>query len=261
MEPPNSASSKKPNNMAKITEDEIRGYIEEKIPLFHQRRLESLAALRLKEVLKRKNPYLFRAKDVTTAGDLVKEILDAHLSSQEETIFGSFLEGLAIFIAYKVYGGRKSAAEGIDLEMTKEGVLYIITIKSGPNWGNSSQIARMKDNFTKAKRILATNTSGLKVVAVNGCCYGRENEPDKGDYLKLCGQRFWSFISGIDDLYTRIIKPLGHRARERNEEFALEYGKRVNKFTREFIDEFCLPDGTIVWEKLVKMVSSVDGNY
>jgi len=212
-------------------------------------------------VLKRKNPYLFKAKNVTTAGELVKGILDAHLSSQEETIFGGFLEGLAIFICGKVYAGRKSSAEGVDLEFTRDGTVYIVTIKSGPNWGNSSQIGRMVDNFKKAKRILATNTTGQKVVAVNGCCYGRESAEDKGDYLKLCGQSFWSFVSGMESLYTDIIKPLGHTAKERNDEFAVEYGKCINIFTKQFIDEFCLPDGTILWEKIVRLTSSSDGKY
>ena len=247
--------------MGKITENEIKAYIEKNIPAFHQRRLESLVGLKLKEVLKRKNPYLFRAKNITTAADLVKGILDAHLSSQEETIFGGFLEGLAIFICSKVYGGHKSAAEGIDLEVEKGKVVYIVTIKSGPNWGNSGQIARMVDNFKKAKRILATNTTGNKVVAINGCCYGRETTQDKGDYLKLCGQNFWSFISGLENLYTDIIKPLGHTAKERNEEFDEEYGKVINLFTKQFIDEFCLPDGTIVWDKIVKLTSSADGKF
>lgn len=247
--------------MAKITEEEIKNYIEQNIPSFHQRRLESLADLKLKEVLKRKNPYLFRAKNVTTAAELVKGILDAYLSSQEETIFGGFLEGLAIFICGKVYGGRKSAAEGVDLELVKDATFYIVAIKSGPNWGNSSQINRMVDNFKKAKRILATNTKGRKVVAVNGCCYGRERAEDKGDYLKLCGQRFWSFISGIDNLYTDIIEPLGHTAKERNEEFAEEYGKCINLFTKEFIDEFCQDDGTILWDKIVRLTSSANGKF
>ena len=31
---------------------------------------------------------------------------------------------------------------GIDLEFDKDGVRYIVTIKSGPNWGNSSQIGK-----------------------------------------------------------------------------------------------------------------------
>ncbi|MDQ6631628.1 MAG: cytosolic protein [Verrucomicrobiota bacterium] len=247
--------------MGKITENEIKNYIEENIPAFHQRRLASLAGLKLKEVLKRKNPYLFRAKNITTAAELVKGILDAHLSSQEETVFGGFLEGIAIFICAKVYGGHKSAAEGIDLELIKEGVVYIVTIKSGPNWGNSGQIGRMVDNFKKAKRILATNTTGKKVVAVNGCCYGREPVQDKGDYLKLCGQNFWSFISGLENLFTDIIKPLGHTAKERNAEFSEEYGKCINLFTKQFIDEFCLPDGTILWDKIVRLTSSADGKY
>ncbi len=40
----------------------IARYIEDTIPTFHQRRLESLGGLRLKSVLRRKNPYLFKAK-------------------------------------------------------------------------------------------------------------------------------------------------------------------------------------------------------
>ena len=241
-----------------ITEKDIAPHIEKNIISFHRRRLKSLEDLKLKTVLKRKNPYLFRAKNIVTASELVKGILDAHLSSQEETIFGGFLENLAIFICGHVYQGRKSAAEGIDLEFTKDGTLHIVAIKSGPNWGNSSQIKRMVDNFKKAKRILATNARKQNVIAVNGCCYGREPAEDKGDYLKLCGQRFWSFISGMEKLYTDIIQPLGHKAKERNDEFAEEYGKRINKFTKEFIEEFCAPDGAIDWQKLLRWTSGAN---
>ena len=31
--------------------------------------------------------------------------------------------------------------------------------------------------------------------------YGRVNKPDRGDYFKYCGQRFWEFISGDTNLY------------------------------------------------------------
>src|SRR5208337_3649933 len=180
---------------------------------------------------------------------------DAHLSSQEEGIFGGFLEELAIFICGRVYGGRKSSSEGIDLEFTKEGINYIVSIKSGPHWGNSRQIARMKDDFKRAKRILGTNVSSQKVVAVNGCCYGKDDKPDKGDYLKLCGQRFWEFISGNEHLYTDIIEPLGHKAKEKNDQFAQEYAKVINKFTRDFANEYCNEDGSIQWAKLVQFNS------
>ena len=51
-----------------------------------------------------------------TAQDLIKGFLDAFLQSQEETLFGDFIEGLAIFVCDKVYGAKKSKLTGIDLE-------------------------------------------------------------------------------------------------------------------------------------------------
>jgi len=214
----------------------------------------------LKEVLGRKNPYLFKAKDIATAPDLVKLILDAHLSSQEEGIFGGFLEELAIFICNKIYGGHKSSAEGIDLEFDKNNVKYIVTIKSGPNWGNSRQISKMLDDFRKAKKVLRTNAKTTNIIAVNGCCYGIDDNPDKGDYIKLCGQRFWAFISGDEHLYTKIIEPLGYRAKEKNDQFLQEYGRVINKFTLEFGKNYCSRDGDILWDKLVKFNSGKKKN-
>jgi hypothetical protein len=242
--------------MASVTVREVTKFIEAHIPEFHRKRLESLAGLKLQKVLRRKNPYLYKAKFVTSAPELIKAILDAHLSSQEEAIFGSFLEGLAIFICERVYSGKKSSAEGIDLEFEHGGIRYIVSIKSGPNWGNSGQIKKMRQNFLQAKRILGTNRSAKNIVAVNGCCYGQERIEDKGDYLKRCGQSFWEFVSGDDRFYTTIIEPLGHKAKERNEAFQMEYGKVINCFTAEFIKIFCQPDGTILWNKLVEFNSA-----
>lgn len=235
--------------------DEIQNYIENNIGTFHRKRLQSIENLKLHKILKRKNPYLFKAKNILTAQDLVQSLVDAHLSSQEETIFGEFLEGLAVFINGKVFGGTKSSAEGIDLEFCKDSTHYIISIKSGPNWGNSSQINRMKDNFRKAKRILRTSNSQLNITAINGCCYGKDRNPDKGDYFKYCGQKFWEFISGNKDLYTEIIKPLGYRAKEKNEEFLQAYSRLINNFTLEFNQKFC-STGLIDWKALVIFNSS-----
>ena len=243
--------------MASVTVQEITKFIEDHIPEFHRKRLESLSDLKLQKVLRRKNPYLYKAKFVTNAPDLVKAILDAHLSSQEEAIFGGFLEELAIFICERIFSGKKSSAEGIDLEFERDGIRYILSIKSGPNWGNSGQINKMRQNFLKAKRILRTNASAKNIVAVNGCCYGQESVEDKGDYLKKCGQSFWSFISGDDEFYITIIEPLGHKAKEQNEAFQTEYGKVINRFTAEFIKNFCQKDGSILWDKLVEFNSAL----
>ncbi|NOY96326.1 MAG: cytosolic protein [Chlorobi bacterium] len=231
-------------------------YVEENIGTFHEKRIQSLDCLKLSQVLKRKNPYLFKAKYVLTAEQIIRGIVDAHISSSEEGIFGDWLEGLAIFINKKVYGGKKSGIKGIDLEFEKDDRRFIVNIKSGPNWGNSSQIVKMIADFKTAKKTLRTSNSQLNIIAVNGCCYGRENRPDKGDYFKYCGQSFWEFISGNKNLYTEIIEPLGHRAREKNDNFVKSYSQMINIFTKEFANEFCEDNGEIDWPKLVRFNSA-----
>ncbi|QYO63025.1 PmeII family type II restriction endonuclease [Leptolyngbya sp. 7M] len=241
--------------MEKLSLTDVTRYVEENIGTFHEKRLQSLDGLKLHKVLNRKNPYLFKAKNVLTSEQIIKGLLDAQISSSEETIFGDWLEGLAIFINEKVYAGRKSGIEGIDLEFDLDGTRYIINIKSGPHWGNSTQIRKMVEDFKRAKKILRTSGANFPIEAVNGCCYGKDNNPEKGDYRKLCGQRFWEFISGNEKLYLDIIEPLGYRAKERNDAFMQSYAKVVNKFTKDFSNEFCRKDGSIDWEKIVEVNS------
>ncbi len=236
--------------------EDVHQYVEQNIGIFHQKRIQSLNKLKLSQVLKRKNPYLFKAKYVLTAEQIVKGLVDAHISSNEETIFGDWLEGLAIFMNNKVYDGRKSGITGIDLEFDRNGKRNIVTIKSGPNWGNSSQIAKMVADFKIAKKTLRTSNSHLIILAVNGCCYGRDNKPDKGDYFKYCGQSFWEFISDNSDLFTEIIEPLGYKAKEKNDDFIKSYSQMINKFTKDFSNIFCKENGEIDWNKLVRFNSA-----
>jgi len=247
--------------MKKLKLESIEKYVEENISEFHTKRLKSLETLKLVKVLSRKNPYLFKAKNVLTSEQIVKSILDAHISSNEETIFGDWLEGLAIYINSITYGGWKSGIQGIDLEFDNRKRRFIVTIKSGPNWGNNSQIQKMISDFQTAIKTLRTSNSKLNIIAVNGCCYGKENHPDrKGIYYKYCGQLFWEFISGDKDLYIKLIKPLGFKAKEKNEEYNIAYAKVINRFTLDFSQQFCLKDGAINWSKLVAFNSQKTSN-
>lgn len=246
--------------MKKLNLKNVTLYVERNIGEFHQRRLETVNSIKLKEVLKSKNPYLFKAKNVSSASEIVEGILNAFLSSSEEGIFGNWLERLAIFINDSVYNGRKAGIEGIDLDFDKNGNRYLVSIKSGPHWGNDSQIKKMCDQFDTARKRLATSGSKGSIVCVNGCCYGKSREQtenkSKGNYYKICGQRFWDLISGEPDLYIKIIEPLGHEAAEKNNEFKISYGNLVNRLTKEFLDDFCDKEGRIDWEKLLIFNSS-----
>jgi hypothetical protein len=72
----------------------------------------------------------------------------------------------------------------------------------------------------------------------------------------LCGENFWTLISGDANLYIDLIEPLGHKAKLRNDEFQSEYDKATNRFTKLFIEEYCLTGGSIDWEKIVKLSSA-----
>jgi len=246
--------------MNKLVLDDVYDYVEKNISIFHQKRFDALSHVNLKRILKRKNPYLFKVKNLLTSESIVRGFLDAYISSSEEGIFGNWLEGLAIYINSCVYAGWKSGIPGIDLEFDKEDVRYLVSIKSGPNWANSSQIKKIEKDFSTAKKSVRTSNSGINVIAVMGCCYGQDNHPDKEIYFKYCGQQFWEFISGDTDLFTKLIEPLGTNAKTKNEEFLQKYSMIVNKFTIEFSADFCKDTGEIDWEQLVRFNSQYKNN-
>lgn len=227
---------------------------------FYNIRLNNLNSLHLTGVLKRKNPYLFKAKNIELAGDLIKSIVDDFLSSQEETIFGNLLEGFAVHVSKTIYGGFKSELKSIDLEFKRDGAYHIVGIKSGTNWGNSDQIAKMRDNFKLAKELLRERGVTDEIIAVNGCIYGRDRvplkrhpDPDK-QYFKYAGQEFWRFISDDDNLYREIIAPIDKEARQKDEVFKKAYAAKINEMTQEFMLHF-ITKNQIDWGKLVDHVS------
>jgi len=230
---------------------------------FHRKKELKISGLKLSDITKRKNPYLFKAKGLHNASDLIKSIMEATVSSGEETVFGNFMEKVAIYTCEKALGGRKSSATGIDLEFEKSGIKYLVSIKSGPNWGNSSQLKKMKENFLLAKKVLGTSggMSSQSIFCVEGCCYGSESSPDKGTHLKLCGEDFWRFISnGNNLLYKDIIEPFGRTAKEKNEELQEIIDAKLNIFTAEFVLKYCDSSGFINWELLVQDNSGSKGS-
>ena len=54
---------------------QVREYVNQNVVDFHQRRTKSLEQLNLRELLT-KNPYLFKAKNIITAGELIAGLLD-----------------------------------------------------------------------------------------------------------------------------------------------------------------------------------------
>jgi site-specific DNA-methyltransferase (cytosine-N4-specific) len=228
---------------------------------FYEIRLAGLNSINLNDILKRKNPYLFKAKNIELAQDFVKGIVDAFLSSKEETIFGNLLEGFAIYVSHRLHGGFKSDLKSLDLEFERDGIYYMVGIKSGTNWGNADQIAAMKRNFKENRPILRARGIQNTIIAVNGCIYGKDRVPFKNrdvdpekHYYKYAGQDFWNFISGDDNLYREIIVPIDKEAREKDDVFQKLYAGKINEMTKDFTNQF-MTNNQIDWVKLIDFVS------
>lgn len=250
--------------MKKINYKKLNEFIaSDVIKPFYKIRFERLKLAKLATISVRKNPYLFKAKNIETAGDLAKSILDAFLSSQEETIFGDLMESLAIHVCNRVFGGKK-AEEGkyrsVDLIFNRDNKIYIVGIKSGPNWGNSDQVNAMKKNLKVAKKFLRAKLGKKNLISVNGCIYGRDNNSHKVNkdpdlsYYKICGQAFWELISGDDQLYKKIIQPLDKEAKKRDEIFKKLYVEKINEMTKDIVDLFYTKN-KLDWDKIVEYVS------
>lgn len=257
--------------MGKLNQDELQLFISGKVMApFYKIRLEKLSTLTLSELMKRKNPYLFKAKNIQTAEELVRYVLDAFLSSQEETIFGNLMEELAIYACSKVFNGYKAKQgkfKSVDLIFQRDNKAYIVGIKSGPFWGNRDQKDRMKSNFKEARKTLRSEGIKTKIIAVNGCMYGKDNKPYKVDakdrdksYYKYCGQEFWELITGDNRFYQRIVVPIDKEAKKRDESFRNTYHAKINELTKEFAESYLSDEGQINWKKLIDFVSKKNGN-
>lgn len=256
--------------MDTLNQDDLQLFISKKvITPFYEKRLQKLNDLTFSGIMKRKNPYLFKAKNIQTAEELVRYILDAFLSSREETIFGNLMEDLAIFVCSKVFNGHKAEQgkfKSIDLIFQRDEKTYIVGIKSGPFWGNKDQKDRMKGNLKDARKTLRNNGVKTKIIAVNGCIYGKDNKPFKVDvkdndksYYKYCGQEFWELITGDKSFYQRIVVPIDTEAKKRDENFRKTYYAKVNELTKYFSQNYLTSDGQINWEKLIDFVSKKSG--
>lgn len=240
--------------MAKAVDlESLKIYVNDNIDDFHKNRAAKIADLKPQAILK-KNPYLHRALNLTNVNDLVDHLLGSYISSSDEGKFGGFLEGLAIHVCSEIYGGVKSASPGVDLEFSRDGMRYLVGIKSGPAWGNDDQWKKLSDHLDSAIRRVKQADRLAPVEGVCGVCYGRKIHKKDWKHTRLYGQDFWELISGSKTLYKDLIVPIGYRAEEQNEIYNKEKDRAINRFS-EFITTHFVVDHALDWGLIVEYVS------
>lgn len=236
--------------------------IGELLDVFYSKRSIALNDLKLINTLKRKNPYLYRAVGVSDAGEIVEEILRAHVSSSDETLFGNeFFEPLAKWVAQKANPGHAvntSDGEGADITITTDTSVMPIAVKSGVNVFNSDSKKKQGENFSALNKRL--QKLRLHFDPVVGYCYGRKQQSarSKVNFRELAGQAFWELITAENDFYLRIVRLMGEMPIKHRPMFQQSFDQAKNRFAKEFLIDFSNEDGAINWDKLLEFNSGIE---
>lgn len=222
---------------------------------FYENLIAKIDKLNINHVMKRKNPYLYRAKSMKNAYEIVESVLNAFVSSSEETIFGNcFFEPIAIAVS----GGNKALAEGIDIMIqdNQTNTISAFAVKSGPSVFNSDSKKRQEQNFMAAAKL--AQQVKARYEAYIGYSYGKKKDSGRGKpkmYQELAGKDFWHKLTGEEDFYIKIIDYMGNLPEQYVANFQESYTKASNRLVREFSNNFCMDDGSIDWKKLVEFNS------
>lgn len=215
---------------------------------FYTSLTKTLDTIDVDKILKRKNPYLYRAKGINNASQIVDGILSAYVSSSEETVFGNtFFEPLAVAVS----GGQKAVTEGIDITVDKDNTIYSIAVKSGTSVFNADSRKRQEQNFQSAqKRAQQAKKAFFPVV---GYGYGKKKTIAGKEkfYKEIAGKDFWFWLTGDENFYTKIAAYMGTRPNEYAKKFEEAYNKAENRMIRQFTIKYCNEDGSINWDALI----------
>lgn len=236
-------------------EEAVVKAIAEALENFYKSLIDKIDKLNIEVVMKKKNPYLYRAKAMQNAAEIVESVLVAFVSSSEETIFGNyFFEPIALAVS----GGSKALAEGIDIMIHKQesNTIYAIAVKSGTSVFNADSKKRQEENFMAARKL--AQQAKARFEPYIGYSYGKKKESGRGRpkmYQELAGKRFWEELTGDEDFYKKIITFMGTLPEKYVADYKESYDKAANRLVREFSIKFCKDDGSIDWEKLIEFNS------
>jgi hypothetical protein len=204
------------------------------------------------KIIRRKNPFLFRVRAASNVQTLADMVINAYLSSSEETMFGNVLENVAIAICKNSKNGRKSGIRNIDLEYDCGDTRTIMQIKSGVNWSNASSKRAQAEAFKKATAVLRQGGGGLNVRCIEGICYGKSEIKDEGSHLRVVGHCFWKEISDWDGTADAVMELLGKHASNGLNSSREEARDQMVCFLRD--SGAVRDDDTVQWDKLLDLV-------
>jgi len=240
------------NSKASDSRAKLEQLMAECLNEFFRRKLEVLRTFDLKELLLNQNPYFFKVYGTYKASEIVERMMREYVNASDETMFGeAFFEPIAGIAS----GASVSDAEGVDFVIESADNVLAVALKSGPNIYNASQKKRQSQEFSALRNRLYKLHKQFDPML--GHAYGRAKAEPTRDlvYRRRSGQAFWTEITGDPDFYLKLVRLMREEPSKHAQKYAPAWDAAVNRFTAEFVKEFCFSNGRIDWEKLVRFVS------
>jgi hypothetical protein len=219
--------------------------------------LKGLERIKRKEIsfpklLSKCNPYEL-VVNCQTVESLVDFIMGSHKQTSSQTIWGNYLESIAVKVCEKNLNGIKSKEECTDIEWFCDGVKHFRGWKSSPKWCNADQKRVVNLKETELKN---TEDFGSYKVLTS---YGKTTKRiTTNSFVQLSGQEAWEEISNDNELYNKIMVGI-----ELNRNIIVQFIESIYISDRERIipwmeDNFLNDNNTINFIKINKYVSSRD---
>jgi hypothetical protein len=219
--------------------------------------LKGLKRIKRKEIsfpklLSKCNPYEL-VVNCQTVESLVDFIMGSHKQTSSQTIWGNYLESIAVKVCEKNLNGIKSKEECTDIEWFCDGVKHFRGWKSSPKWCNADQKSVVNLKETELKN---TEDFGSYKVLTS---YGKTTKRiTTNSFVQLSGQEAWEEISNDNELYNKIMVGI-----ELNRNIIVQFIESIYISDRERIipwmeDNFLNDNNTINFIKINKYVSSRD---
>ena len=240
----------------KLKQSGLKKAVKDSLRDFHSALLGKATGITLNQLLSRKNPYLYASLGLGASPEqFLRTLLDAWFSSSMEGCFGNTLESIAHHVITTMKIGIKSGTEGCDYDIVRGRYRFLMSLKSGGQWGNQSSCKEQGNKFERAKKVIrATDKSEL--VSVMGICYGKKRVTDGLSYadVEIQGQAFWYFLTGDPQLYKLLICLMQEVSSQFYHQFISSREEALVRLLPEFHSRYCLSDGSIDWEILVSSV-------
>ncbi len=205
------------------------------------------------KLLSKCNPYEL-CVNCDTIECLVDFVLSNHKQTSSKTIWGNYLETIALNISKLTIDGYKSKEECTDIEWISDGLKHYRGWKSSPKWCNADQkrAANLKQNELKNN----SDFGSFKILT----SYGKTTENrNKNNFPQLSGQDAWKDIDPNDDkLYDKVMISINNNSKVIGLFLESIYISDKGKIITWMKDNFLNNDNTINFIKINKYVSSRD---